>query len=188
MVDVERIQKINNLALDLVKQGLASDREAAIAQAEKIFKSNDSEGYNSIVETMNKVNGMVQPETKTETKQAIEKKEIDEDDLPKEKIKEILAQNTKFIVGKLRTFQEKVIQLEKEIASLKTKMTYHRLPTASQIVSQKIQAVDEPIVHNGMKPEEIKEPTLNELHENNPRSGNFKENDVSIEKFFYYGK
>ena len=36
-MDVERIQKINNLALDLMKQGLAPDREAAIAQDEKIF-------------------------------------------------------------------------------------------------------------------------------------------------------
>ena len=42
-MDVERIQKINKLALDLMKQGLASDRDDAVMQAEKIFKSNDGD-------------------------------------------------------------------------------------------------------------------------------------------------
>ena len=37
-MDVERIQKINNLALELMKQGLAENREDAVNQAEKIFR------------------------------------------------------------------------------------------------------------------------------------------------------
>ena len=36
-MDVELIQKINNLALDLMKQGLAQDREEAVEQAEKVY-------------------------------------------------------------------------------------------------------------------------------------------------------
>ena len=44
-MDVERIQKINNLALDLMKQGLASDKDDAIAQAERIFRAKPEDSF-----------------------------------------------------------------------------------------------------------------------------------------------
>ena len=50
-MDVERIQKINKLALDLMRQGLASDRDDAVVQAEKIFRAKDGE-YSSIRDRM----------------------------------------------------------------------------------------------------------------------------------------
>ena len=43
-MDVEQIQKINQLALDLLRQGLATDREDAVRQAERIFKGQGAEG------------------------------------------------------------------------------------------------------------------------------------------------
>ena len=61
-MDVERIQKVNNLALDLMKQGLAQDREEAVVKAEEIFKGRDTEDYANIRQTMEKV----QPEIKVE--------------------------------------------------------------------------------------------------------------------------
>lgn len=187
-MDVERIQKINNLALNLMKQGLAQDREAAVAQAEKIFKDSDSEGYTSMMETLKKDRTNKPSEAKRENSYSSNHQSEDNDDLSKERIKEILGQNTKYIVSKLREFQERVQQLEAEIANLKTKMTYQRLPTASQFVSQKNQQssfqIEEPN-------EEPPAPQVNiqktENTQNHPRSGNFKENDVSIEKFFYMG-
>ena len=89
-MDVERIQKINNLAVDLVKQGLANDREEAIAQAEKIFKERDS-GYSSIRETTEEIH----QETKKE-----EVKNNAPETLSQDKIKDILEQNTNtWLVG-----------------------------------------------------------------------------------------
>ena len=40
-MDIDRIKKINKLAIDLVQQGLAVDKDDAISQAEKIFKVNN---------------------------------------------------------------------------------------------------------------------------------------------------
>ena len=40
-MDVERIQKINSLALNLMKQGLVSTRDEAVTEAEKLFKNKD---------------------------------------------------------------------------------------------------------------------------------------------------
>ena len=77
-MDVERIQKINNLALDLMKQGLASDRENAIAQAEKIYRDGDSEDYNSIKETMEEVN---KGQTREEEKPQEPGQELSQDEI-----------------------------------------------------------------------------------------------------------
>lgn len=171
-MDVERIQKINNLALNLMKQGLATDREDAINQAEKIFRNRDSDDYRGIKETMAEVKAEATPEKRTAS---------NEEELSTEGVKEILEKNTKFIVNKLRIFQEKIIQLEKEIASMRTTMTYNRLPTASEIKAN----VDAP---KDVPTKELKqENTSNQSEENHPRSGNFEEEDVSIEKFFYMG-
>ena len=86
-MDVERIQKINNLALDLVKQGLAVDREEAIAQAENIYKGQQSQEFSSMRETLQEV--------KSDQEAKIEPKSVDshEDGLSQDKIKEILENN-----------------------------------------------------------------------------------------------
>ena len=105
-MDVERIQKVNNLALDLMKQGLAQDREEAVEKAEEVFKERDTEDYANIRQTMEKV----QPETRVEEQQ---KKS---DDLSPEMIKEILEKNTKFIIKTFREFQEKIVEMEREIS------------------------------------------------------------------------
>tara|TARA_Y100000034_G_C6602885_1_gene262325 strand:- start:209 stop:574 length:366 start_codon:yes stop_codon:yes gene_type:complete len=109
-----------------------------------------------------------------------EKKEEDDVELSQDQIKNILEQNSKFLVKTIKDFQEKIQSLEREISQLRTQMTYNKLPTVKEIVSKKEDS--EPNV----------EPKLGEVHndtssENHPRSGNYNDTDVSIEKFFYMG-
>lgn len=165
-MDVERIQKINNLALDLMKQGLAEDREDAIARAEKIFRHRDAEDYGSIRERME--------EQKKEEKNL----HPEELDLSQEKIKEILEQNTKFLVKTIKEFQEKIASLEREIASLK-----------SRLISQAAvkEFVSSPKEKGFFKPETSAPERKEKPKEGHPRSGNYNDEDVSIEKFFYMG-
>ncbi|HLC89072.1 MAG TPA: hypothetical protein VJG49_03470 [Candidatus Nanoarchaeia archaeon] len=165
-MDVERIQKINSLALDLMKKGLASDREDAVRQAELVFKNNDqSSNYAEIREMMEKV----KPEQRNTAQGAV--------DLPQDKIQEILEKNTQFIVKKMREFQEQIASLEKEVNQLRTQINYQKLPTVREIVAQKEQPP---------KLGEISNATT--VPASHPRSGNYKEGDVSIEKFFYMGR
>jgi len=170
-MDVERIQKINNLALDLMRQGLASDRADAIAQAEKIFRQKDGD-YTSIRERMEEI----RPETKTSSSSS----NTNDEDLPQEKIKEILEKNTKFLVAKIREFQEKVASMEREIAGLKTQMTFNRGSSVREVAGDsnkpRIETVDQRAV-----------PPPQAIPASHPRSGNYGDSDVSIEKFFYMG-
>ncbi len=165
-MDVERIQKINSLALELMKKGLASDREDAVRQAELVFKNNSSESnYAEIRELMEKVRPD-QAKSGNETA-----------DLSKEKVQEILEKNTQFIVKKMREFQEKMESLEKEVNQLRTQINYQRLPTVKEVVGQ-----------NQQQPPKLGEISNVTVPGNHPRSGNYKESDVSIEKFFYMGR
>ena len=89
-MDVERIQKINTLAVDLMRQGLATDREDAVMQAEKIFRNRDSEDYTSLRQTMNKVDAEVKVASASAAGQP--------QNLSQNQISEILEKNTKFLV------------------------------------------------------------------------------------------
>ncbi len=161
-MDVERIQKVNNLALDLMRQGLATDREDAVNQAEKIFRLRDTDDYSTVRQTMKEM----------EPKSVAEPTE----ELTQETIKSILQQNTTFVVKKFKEFQEKVEALEKEIAEVRTKLTYQRLPRAEDVIQERQQDVT------------VKQAvTVPPPQGGHPRSGSYSTEDVSIEKFFYMG-
>ncbi|PIN73904.1 hypothetical protein COV20_02195 [Candidatus Woesearchaeota archaeon CG10_big_fil_rev_8_21_14_0_10_45_16] len=171
-MDVEQIQKINSLALELMKQGLATDREDAINQAQKIYKEQDSRGYSQMRNTMGQVHGTPEPAQGSSMGGHSE--------LGQDKIKEILEQNTKYIVKTLKEFNEKVNVLEKEMEALKIKMNYNRLPTVKELTTN---SVPEPVA----APRPTEQPQQPEKPASHPRSGGYNENDVSIEKFFYMG-
>ena len=170
-MDVERIQKINNLALELMKQGLAENREDAVSQAEKIFRNQDTGGYDCIKDSV------VVEEPKKDTQEASVQESLGHD-----KVKQILQQNTQFIVTKFKEFQEKISKMENEIESLKSHIRSHRVPTVSEILAQKKEneekQVEEQTNANNQNTEQAP---------SHPRSGNYKDEDVSIEKFFYMG-
>lgn len=167
-MDVERIQKVNNLALDLVKQGLAPDREQAIAQAEKIY-SGRNEDYDSIKDTL----------SLAEVKEKIKIKESTPE-LSQDQIKNILEQNTKFLVKKITQFQEQISTMEKEMQSLKSQLAYNKIPSAGQILTKEAVKQSESAVNNAAQSKGN--------GEKHPRMGNYSEEDVSVEKFFYAGK
>src|SRR3989344_7423693 len=166
-MDVELIQKINNLALDLMRQGLAQDREDAVEQAEKVFKSRHKEGYAELREKIGTVEAQKQ-----------EDKEISSIDLTQDQVKTILEQNTQFLVRTIKEFKEKMTSLEKEMSDLRNKIAYNKLPTVNDIVSAKKTESREDVSDGQNKPV---------AQASHPRVGNFKDTDVSIEKFFYMG-
>ncbi len=164
-MDVERIQKINTLALELMRKGLASDRENAVVQAEQIYRNTDTQGYASLRDTLNEVKADAAPKREPQSTT----------DLSQDQIKDILEKNTKFLVSTIKDFQEKMGNMEKELESLKSKVRYQSIPTAKELIVEAPQQAQ--TIQRG-------KPVESTMH---PRSGNYKEADVSIEKFFYMG-
>ncbi len=183
-MDVERIQKINTLAVDLMRQGLATDREDAVAQAERIYRSKDgSDGSYTAVRDATRSEAPRTTTTSGMTGSATP-------GLSTDQVSQILEQNTKFMVGKIKEFQDKITALESEIAILKTKATYSR-PAAQEQSHSSSSAMQ-----GGSSSSSSGQSFSNQSNSgssntsaaaNHPRSGNYKEQDVSIEKFFYMG-
>jgi len=187
-MDVERIQKINNLALDLLKQGLATNKDDAIAQAEKIFHKKSDVS----------LTGGDMQDNSLQAKPAESQSEATSQDtsqveLSKDKIEEILEKNTKFLVAKIREFQEKIDSLEKSVAALKRELVKQREENGNKQQAAPSPASSVPIVSaDSGKPVQSASSVNDSLKggpatEKNPRSGEYKDTDVSIEKFFYAG-
>ncbi len=167
-MDVERIQKVNALALDLLKQGIAQDRQEAVDLAEKTFRTRDSnDAYNSVKAGMGGSSNSLACDVRPKS-----------EDISQEKIKDILEQNSAFLVKKIKEFQEQMLAMEKEIMTMKGKIIYNNIPSAGDILTKEAVKAPQP------------QPTVNnndKVPANHPRSGNYKDSDVSIEKFFYMG-
>ncbi|NQV91723.1 hypothetical protein HQ489_04580 [Candidatus Woesearchaeota archaeon] len=193
-MDVERIQRVNNLALDLMKQGLASSRDDAISQAERIFSGDKgTTAYHEMRQTLGEVEAHKKEEYSAMNPQSQDT--YSNTDIPAYKIKEILEQNTKFIVKTFKEHGDKIQALEQELAQLRRKVSSERLPTVSELVSMEAEKkAAEPQVQQSAPrseprpaPEPVQQPQATPKPENHPRVGAFTETDVSIEKFFYYG-
>ena len=69
---------------------------------------------------------------------------------------------------------------------MKSKVDYHKIPSAGEILTTK-EAVQ---VARTEAPPRLGEVSDNNIHvpKSHPKFGNFAQNEVSIEKFFYMGK
>ncbi|MBT4538823.1 hypothetical protein HOI26_05715 [Candidatus Woesearchaeota archaeon] len=168
-MDVERIQKINQLASSLLTQGLAQDRDDAVKQAEKVFRSQDTESYTEMRETMQKVQAEKSPQPQ-------------QNELTQDQIQTILKKNTEYLVKTIKAFQEKVQTLEQEMAAMKNQMSVNKIPSVKELVMSAPKVEQEQQIQAQQTPQET--PKEAPIH---PRSGNYKEADVSVEKFFYMG-
>src|SRR3989344_5181237 len=179
-MDVERIQKINKLALDLMRQGLASDRDDAVVQAEKIFRVKDGE-YSSIGARRQ----APEPQRESSASLALSPQTpqaAGAGDLHPEKIKDILLQNSQFLVKKITEFQEQMQAMRKELDMIKQlRMSAPQQQNAVPAGPPKLGEIpaNNPDIQRG-------QPTPASAT-NHPRTGNFKAEEISIEKFFYMG-
>jgi len=177
-MDVDRIQKINELALQLMKQGLVQERDEAVNQAERMLSKND---YSDLRGAM----GEIKPH--------LQEKPREEAELSQDQIKNILKQNADFMVKKFKEYQEVMSSMKNEISDLKVEIdslkvrldNIKRAPVLKEAVRKAEGASDEKAQQNSSNNSSGTAPAS--PSSNHPRSGNFVDTDVSIEKFFYSG-
>lgn len=177
-MDIDRIKKINKLAVDLVQQGLAVDKDDAIAQAEKIFKVNNV--YSG--EVVNEVSGenlqdndgqvVINPEINNNSDQSSSSISSDE-------LKDILEKNTSFMVNKIQEFSNSLSSLENKFNLINKELQDLKL---NGVKNQKVVVPD-----TSESVPENKENSPSSDSSDHPRSGDYNGEDVSIEKFFYAG-
>tara|TARA_Y100000310_G_C20512526_1_gene729559 strand:- start:68 stop:649 length:582 start_codon:yes stop_codon:yes gene_type:complete len=191
-MDIERIQKINTLALDLVKKGLAASQDEAIAQAEKIFRVREddvtftrSNMQDNSLQVSTNESGAFNTAVSSNDNNPLQENNSPPS-LQEDQIKEILEKNTTFLVSKIRDFTAKIEDLHQEVALLKRQMASR--PTPSNIQQTRQTSVQDNASEKKQdRPAQSSPPPSSPSQENHPRSGIFGDTDVSIEKFFYAG-
>lgn len=159
-MDVDRLQKINNMALNLLQQGIAKDREDAVMQAERIFQKNSQE----YTELRTRVGQNVQQEMASA--------------MAPDQIKDILEKNATFMVKKIQEFQSKIDSLQSDVGKLREQMASRPATIVREVPAQQEQQ---------SRQQQQASSSPSSSPPSHPRVGAFTSQEVSIEKFFYMG-
>ncbi|MCK4589458.1 MAG: hypothetical protein KAT77_03380 [Nanoarchaeota archaeon] len=164
-MDVEKIQKINELTLKLQEQGGLS-RDEALKQAEQMLSKDENLEVNEI------------------SSQKVE--EID-NKTPNSDItwQNAMEKNTKFIVKEFKDIQREIINLKSEITNLNHKIKNLNLaPPIPPPEAKETQAS----LNESEKGLENSKNSQRELpKEKHPKQGDCKPEDFAVEKMFYCG-
>ena len=212
-MDVEKIQELNNLASNLLSQGLAENKEEAMAQAENILNGKKTEEQDANQQKREDEDNM---NVKSNVR-GFPDKNYSSNELSSERVQDILEKNTKYVVKALKEFQTKIEMMERKFMMVeKEMMNLKRSLPATPIVEEVSQApsieispanevdsvgpvspIEDPVskVEDSVAaPEQVpkKEVSNNggsaeNSNDPHPKVGRYDDEDVSVENIFYMG-
>ena len=184
-MDVDKIQKINKLAGDLISSGMAKDRDEAVSMAEKQIKN---ESFGDIKQQMD--------DTDAKNQNNIEKQNVSNNEPIKEEIKE---------ESEIKNFSQEenklIYELKKDVEEHKKKVGFliEKMNQMILKINELEKKVKSPVAiqqssgnekkDDGKQTAFKKEAVTNNPNETKPanRYGEYQPNDVAIDKIFYYG-
>lgn len=181
-MDVNKLIKINNLSVELEKHGMAGDRMDAVAQARVMVeepKVQKLEPQQAEVENGGTV--LLAPEETPEP--AEEVKTIKADPLMQRRFELLFEMTAKKYEEEIKGLKATVATLSSEVGFLRNEVK--KAPQQAPVVPapEPVAAAPEP----APEPVKIERQQKIEVPEAHPKRGDFGSQDVSIEKFFYYG-
>ena len=187
-MNVDKLKRVNMLANTLKQQGLAASSQDAVSLANDFSCGQRDEDLDHIFiqqkteETVEKVDVPAEtPETKEKA------------DFGEEQIKSILQSFCDQVSGEVNRISEKLENHEQVLSKLSEQLK------ASESYVQERQAQEQHSIKAPEQKEAEEQPKqqapvqeqpspAQEKQQDKPRSGGYKSDDVSIEKFFYYGQ
>ena len=155
---IEDVQKVNEMAQELLNQGMAKDREDAVKKAQEVLNKNIQNQQS--INSENKV-------------------EVTEENKGLEYYKNMISRTKEQMERQLSVFTQKMNEMIKEINDIKEQLK-SRGPAKS--ASEMNVDTEQPIAESTQeKQTELKK------DEPHPKRGNATSEDVSIEKMFYFG-
>jgi len=178
-MDVEKLMKMNAMVKELQKHNCASSREDAVRQAEGIYNPSG----NVIEEVVDNSSGALVVEQKIEAP-AISASAPAQTAaatggfgaLEQRRFEMLLESNNK-------RYDEKISALTNEIVSLRSQLS-SQVDGLKMELRNLIDNKAQKIVHVVEEKQKVLKTEPKEPH---PRQGNFTSDDVSIDKFFYFG-
>ncbi|MBN2567725.1 hypothetical protein JXB02_06610 [Candidatus Woesearchaeota archaeon] len=164
-MDISSAQRINRLAGELKRHGFARTSSDGLEQAERIF---------------------IDAELPKEDNGAAPQRPSNDDDLYR-RFQALLAQQNQRLASGMQQLQVTIDSMKQEIAGLKGELAQAK----SQLRSASTAQPNEPAPSPTAEPQQTLKTEEKPKEEQRPysqRVGNWKSEDVSIEKMFYYGK
>ncbi len=171
MMDIEKLKKVNQLATTLRNQGLATGRDDAVKLAGNMNLGADDVGLNEIMSTIDPP--APEPSYQQEQYQPAQEKPF----MDEEKITKILQSFADQFVNEINSMNDKIKEQQETIYKL-----YNAVAEIEKAEQSAVQADS-----NTEKRPEKQETIQVKEEKESPRSGGFNSDDVSIDKFFYYG-
>ncbi|MBR9676810.1 hypothetical protein GOV04_01600 [Candidatus Woesearchaeota archaeon] len=166
-MNVEKLQKLNKLSKELQKHGIALDSQSASEQAQQIIPdANNEAGF--IGEAMQSPTSQVDESSITPTGVTVD---ADETSLQMRKQNVKLEDHT----NQINVMQDKINELISYVKNLEEQLT--NLKPAQTTIEQAAKK-------SKPKEEKLKDAKTEGGH---VRSGNYKPEDVAMEKVFYFG-
>ena len=169
-MDVDKMRKINELARELKEKGITTDTEEAYKQAELI------------------VEGKINTPEQSNSQDDKERVEVEQSDEPSNAN---VSGAIKMDALEAHNFNERMSSMEEQLNVMFMKIN----EIVSELNNMQKKKQDSPIEMREMKEEKKEESQkdfqsrLKEKKENgHPRTGDYKSEDVSIEKMFYFGR
>lgn len=171
---VEDIQRINDLARELLNHHMADSLTEAVEKARQMLNKTDVPGVGM---------GIPNPVLKKEEFKIEELKEAKQEQAFSQRInndewKQVLSKNNEYIVEQFRLMKSKLEEAFKEIETLKEKVKKMD-PPLRQLMQEEKKQQHEQGQHTIAQPQQKQEA--------HPRQGNFQSSDVAIDKIFYFG-
>ena len=171
---IEDIQKVNKLAQELLDQGVTEDREDAVKRAQEMLNKN------------------IEP-NQTQTNDSERSLQKDNAKLEVTKCMDLINKTRDQMSRQIDIFSQKMNEIIKEINDIRDQLKSGTSKTASETNIEPEKPLKEAVAepeeeHKEAEPESKpeKQEKLQEK-ESHPKRGNWKSDDVSIEKMFYFG-
>ena len=169
MMDVNKLIKVNELAKDLLAKGMAKDSQEASMIAEQMLDQNKDKEEKPVSEIREKMQ-----EIKSDVKK-------DNDDSELRKIVYQLSRHESMI----SEIQDKINEIIKEFNAMNDKI--EKLDKFLHVETQSKLVINNDSSETKQESSKSENKINKEATDKNPRSGDYKPEDVSIDKMFYYG-
>jgi len=167
-MSVEDIQKVNQLAQELLKKGFVADRDEAVKKAQEML--NKEIAGNDV-----------------ETRETDDRQNVAASGDSEERLRNIVERTKTYMESQLNGYKNALIALEKEIRRLNQEVEQLKSRPRPQPPKEEPK-VEEPKPEAPAPQQPAPQPEATKQEGNsNPRTGNHKSDDVSIEKMFYFG-
>lgn len=183
MIDVTRLRKVNELARTLRSQGFVANQQEASSLATEIAGDREYKDVFGGMQVNEKQEMVVNMEEPAVAGDSMPQPALDESKYyTKEQVETVLQQFADQVCGQVTLLQEQVKSQQQLISSMQSSMEGLK---KGAIIEQKVEQPQTVLnVENTAQEVTASRP---EPVANNPRSGGFTSEDVSVDKIFYFG-